>query len=188
MADHQVFVATALAPFIWDCRYKRCTRLCGNHSLSSFPFFTPSHHPFLNLIIMFFSASIAFTFVLSLSGIAVHSAPVAQRADFVPTACTGPNGTGTCTPLNVASPQPPPLPAINPAACTNVSNVRSLVLNVDNDCVSFPTPDCTLDFSDPNSFATEHFSDDSDVGDLTIPIASISCEADPGTVNGLFPQ
>ncbi|KAJ7489028.1 hypothetical protein FB451DRAFT_1223527 [Mycena latifolia] len=131
---------------------------------------------------MFFSASIAFTFVLSLSGIAVRSAPVAQRADFVPQACTGPSGTGTCTPLNVASPQPPPLPAINPAACTNVSNVRSLVLNVDNDCVSFPFPDCSIG----DSFATEHFSDDSD--DLTIPIQSISCEADPGTVNGLFPQ
>ncbi|KAJ7131430.1 hypothetical protein C8R44DRAFT_871923 [Mycena epipterygia] len=130
---------------------------------------------------MFFSASIAFTFVLSLPGIAVHSAPIAAR-DFVPQACTGTNGSGTCTPLNVASPNPTG-PAINPAACTNVSNVGSLVLNVDNDCVSFPNPDCSIG----DSFATEHFSDDS--GDLTgIQIQSISCEADPGTVNGLFPQ
>ncbi|KAJ7488994.1 hypothetical protein FB451DRAFT_1390183 [Mycena latifolia] len=82
--------------------------LQGDHSLSSLPFLPLSLcHPFF-LIIVFFSASIAFTFVLSLSGIAVRSAPIAQRADIVPQACTGPNGTGTCTPLNVASPQPTP--------------------------------------------------------------------------------
>ncbi|KAJ7182915.1 hypothetical protein C8R43DRAFT_16795 [Mycena crocata] len=129
---------------------------------------------------MFFSASIAFTFVLSLSGIAVHSAPIAAREDFVPQACTGVKGSGTCTPLNVASPQPPPLPAINPAACTNVSNVRSLVLNLDNDCVSFPLPNCQIG----DGFATEHFSNDSD--DLAPGIQSISCEADPGFENGLL--
>ncbi|KAJ7489040.1 hypothetical protein FB451DRAFT_1552951 [Mycena latifolia] len=123
---------------------------------------------------MFFSASIAFTVVLSLSGIAVRSAPVVARDDFVPTACTGPNGTGTCTALKVADD--------TPSSCTNVSNVRSLVLNVDNDCVSFPFADC--DFGD--SFATEHFSDDS--SDLSIAIQSISCSAVPGLVNGLFPQ
>lgn len=40
--------------------------------------------------------------------------------------------------------------------------------------------DCNLG----DSFATEHFSDDSD--NLDIPILSISCEADPGFVNGLL--
>ncbi|KAJ6609517.1 hypothetical protein B0H10DRAFT_2063756 [Mycena sp. CBHHK59/15] len=127
---------------------------------------------------MFFSASIALTFVLSLSGIAVHSAPVVAR-DFVPQACTGPNGTGTCTPLNVASPNTSG-PAINSAACTNVSNPRSFVLNEDNDCASFPLPDCQIG----QGFATEHFSDDSD--DLPAGIQSVSCEADPGFVNGLL--
>ncbi|KAJ7724322.1 hypothetical protein DFH07DRAFT_855034 [Mycena maculata] len=133
---------------------------------------------------MFFSASIAFTFVLTLSGMPVHSAPVVAR-DFVPQACTGTNGSGTCTPLNVASPNTSG-PANNPAACTNVSGIQSLVLNVDNDCVTFPLPDCTLDFSDPNSVATEVFSDGQ--GDLTQVIQSVSCQAVPGLVNGLFPQ
>jgi hypothetical protein len=59
-----------------------------------------------------------------------------QTADFVPQACSGPNGTGTCVDLNVASSNPTG-PAINPAACTNVNNPKSLVLNPDNDCVSF---------------------------------------------------
>ncbi|KAJ7019244.1 hypothetical protein C8F04DRAFT_1148368 [Mycena alexandri] len=107
---------------------------------------------------MFFSASIAFTFVLTLSGIAVHSAPIALRADFVPQACSGPNGTGTCTPLNVASPNTSG-PAINPAACTN-----------------------NCEFG--GGVATEHFSDDS--SNLPPGIQSVSCEADPGFVNGLL--
>ncbi|KAJ6564474.1 hypothetical protein B0H19DRAFT_1374790 [Mycena capillaripes] len=141
------------------------------------------HHLFSFLTNMFFSASIALAFALSFSGIAVHSAPVAARADFVPQACTGPNGTGTCTPLNVAQPNTSG-PAINPAACTNVDSPVSLILNEDNDCVSFNNPDCTIDFSNPNDFATEHFSDDS--GNLAPGIKSISCEADPGFVNGLL--
>ncbi|KAJ7677706.1 hypothetical protein DFH06DRAFT_1465619 [Mycena polygramma] len=132
---------------------------------------------------MFFSASIALTFVLSLSGIAVHSAPIAARQDFVPQACSGPNGTGTCTDLNVASPNTSG-PAINPAACTNVDGPQSLVLNEDNDCVSFLNADCTIDFTNPNDFAVEHFSDDS--GTIRAGIKSISCEADPGFVNGLL--
>ncbi|KAJ6598147.1 hypothetical protein DFH09DRAFT_53571 [Mycena vulgaris] len=160
---------------------KARTWLRRDHSSSSLPFYHSFFTTFFTLITMFFSASIAFTFFLSLSGVAVHSAPIVAR-EFVPQACTGPNGTGTCTPLNVAPSNPPPLPAINPAACTNVSNVRSLVLNVDDDCVSFPFPNCDIG----DSFATEHFSDDS--GDLTIAIQSISCEAFPGLVNGLFPQ
>ncbi|KAJ7444626.1 hypothetical protein B0H11DRAFT_2291191 [Mycena galericulata] len=123
---------------------------------------------------MFFSASIAFTFVLSLSGIAVHSAPIVAR-DFVPQACTGPNGSGTCTPLNVASPNPTG-PAINPAACTNVSGIQSLILNPDNDCTTFTLADCNTDEA---NFATEQFSDDS--GNLAAGILSVSCEADPGT-------
>ncbi|KAJ7256194.1 hypothetical protein B0H12DRAFT_1112758 [Mycena haematopus] len=135
---------------------------------------------------MFFSASIALTFVLGMSGIAVHSAPVARQADFVPQACSGPNLTGTCVPLNVAQPNTSG-PAINPAACTNVNNPKSLKLNVDNDCVSFASPDCQNDFANnPDAFATEHFSDDADINDLQLTIQSISCEADPGFVNGLL--
>ncbi|KAJ7028821.1 hypothetical protein C8F04DRAFT_1237309 [Mycena alexandri] len=138
------------------------------------------------MVIMFFSASIALTFVLSLSGIAVHSAPIkmAARADFVPKACSGPNGTGTCVDLNVASPNPTG-PAINPAACTNVNSPVSLVMNVDNDCVSFKNADCHIDFTNPDDFATEHFSNDPDINSLAPGILSISCEADPGDVNGL---
>ncbi|KAJ7892232.1 hypothetical protein B0H13DRAFT_2024483 [Mycena leptocephala] len=132
---------------------------------------------------MFFSASIALSLVLSFSGIAVHSAPVklAVRADVVPQACSGPNGTGTCTPLNVTL-------GDGLGACTNVDTPQSLVLNVDNDCVSFKNADCTLDFSDPNDFAVEHFSDDADVNNLSVVVKSLSCQAIPGLVNGLFPQ
>ncbi|KAJ7127314.1 hypothetical protein C8R43DRAFT_700643 [Mycena crocata] len=126
---------------------------------------------------MFFSASIAFTLVLSLSGIAVRSAPVTRQ--IVPLGCTGPNGTGTCSPLNVASPNPPPLPAINPAACTHLpAGVRSLVLNPDNSCVTFSDLNC-------QSGPVEHYSNDS--ADLPAgTFRSVSCEEDPGFVNGLL--
>ncbi|KAJ7721615.1 hypothetical protein B0H16DRAFT_1602295 [Mycena metata] len=132
---------------------------------------------------MFFSASIALTFVLSLSGIAVHSAPVkiAARADFVPKACSGPNGTGTCVELGVTI-------GDGRGTCTNVDSPVSLVLNVDNDCVSTQNPDCALDFNNPNDVAVEHFSDDADINNLAPGIKSISCQAIPGLVNGLFPQ
>ncbi|KAJ7117977.1 hypothetical protein C8R43DRAFT_1036575 [Mycena crocata] len=130
---------------------------------------------------MFFSASIAFTFVLSLSGIAVHSAPIVAREDFVPLACDGVNLTGNCTPLRVTV-------GDGLGLCTNVANVKSLKLNVDNDCVSHPLPDCTIDFANPNSFAVEHFSDDKDINNIQVEIQSISCQAIPGLVNGLFPQ
>jgi hypothetical protein len=58
--------------------------LRGNRILFLHPFFTPSSPPlfFFHLIIMFFSASIALTFVLSFSGIAVHSAPVVRQIIF----------------------------------------------------------------------------------------------------------
>ncbi|KAJ7176897.1 hypothetical protein C8R46DRAFT_1030149 [Mycena filopes] len=132
---------------------------------------------------MFFSASIALTFVLSLSGIAVRSAPIAARADFVPQACSGPNGSGTCVDLNVA-PRNQPTDA---AACTNVDSPVSLVMNVDNDCVSFPNADCNLDF-EKGDFAVEHFSSDDNINSLAPGIKSISCQAFDGLVNGLFPQ
>ncbi|KAJ7023726.1 hypothetical protein C8F04DRAFT_1401500 [Mycena alexandri] len=132
---------------------------------------------------MFFSASIALTFVLSLSGIAVRSAPVkiAARADFVPKACSGPNGTGTCVELGVTI-------GDGRGTCTNVDSSVSLVLNVDNDCVSTQNADCTLDFTNPSDVAVEHFSDDADINNLPPGIKSISCQAIPGLVNGLFPQ
>ncbi|KAJ6529493.1 hypothetical protein DFH09DRAFT_499814 [Mycena vulgaris] len=126
---------------------------------------------------MFFSASIALTFFISLSGIAVHSAPIVAR-DFVPLACTGIHGTGTCIPLNVASPNPTG-PALNPAACTDVSSikVKSMILNQDNDCTTHTDTECGAD-------ATEHFSSDS----LELPdgIKSVRCEADPGFIDGLL--
>ncbi|KAJ6492059.1 hypothetical protein C8R45DRAFT_990313 [Mycena sanguinolenta] len=131
---------------------------------------------------MFFSASIALSFAVAMSGIAVHSAPVARQADFVPQACSGPNLTGNCVSLNVA----PVGQHTNAAgACTNVNNPLSLKLNPDNDCVSFPGPNCQLDFA-AGDIAVEHFADDADINDLTVPIQSIACEADPGFVDGLL--
>ncbi|KAJ6612864.1 hypothetical protein B0H10DRAFT_274975 [Mycena sp. CBHHK59/15] len=98
---------------------------CADHCVD----FVPSgNHSFSKL----FSASIAFTFVLSLSGIAVHSAPIVHKRDLVQ-ACTGPNGSGECVVLNVAAQD-----ASLAAGCTNVSGISSLIMNVDDDCVSFP--------------------------------------------------
>ncbi|KAJ6481426.1 hypothetical protein C8R47DRAFT_1218211 [Mycena vitilis] len=133
---------------------------------------------------MFFSASITLTFVLSLSRITlltVHISTQTTRQNLVPQACSGPNGTGTCTDLNVASPNTSG-PAISPAACTNVEEPQSLVLNENNDCVSFLV-DCTINFDNLNDLTVEHFSDDS--GTIRAGIKSISCEADLGFVNGL---
>ncbi|KAJ7664565.1 hypothetical protein DFH06DRAFT_1295754 [Mycena polygramma] len=127
-------------------------------------------------------ASIALTVVLSLA--AVRSAPVAIRADFVPQACSGTNGSGTCVDIATA----PVGQHVNAAGCTNVDSPKSLKLNIDNDCVSFTNKDCVVDFASGTDFATEHFSDDADINDLTSNIQSIQCETDPGTVNGLFPQ
>ncbi|KAJ6605253.1 hypothetical protein DFH09DRAFT_1121054 [Mycena vulgaris] len=133
---------------------------------------------------MFFSASIALSLVFAFSGIAVHSAPVklAVRGDFVPQACSGPNGTGTCTPLNVTL-------GDGRGSCTNLDFLaKSLILNVDNDCVSTKNADCTIDFNDENDFAVEHFSSDPDINDLSVVVKSVSCQAIPGLVNGLFPD
>ncbi|KAJ7825254.1 hypothetical protein B0H13DRAFT_1918697 [Mycena leptocephala] len=77
---------------------------------------------------MFFSASIAFSFLVSLSGIAVYSAPVA-RQDGGRQVCTGADGTGTCVP-------------IADGQCFNVApgNAGSLIqFNEDDDCFGFPT-------------------------------------------------
>ncbi|KAF8196190.1 hypothetical protein K438DRAFT_1760370 [Mycena galopus ATCC 62051] len=64
---------------------------------------------------------------------------------------------------------------------------KSLVLNPDNDCVSNTITGCFPDvLNDPNAVATEHFSNDADIGDLQTVILSINCEADPGFVNGLL--
>ncbi|KAJ7763300.1 hypothetical protein B0H16DRAFT_1804290 [Mycena metata] len=123
---------------------------------------------------MFFSASIALTFILSLSGIAVRSAPVKNtaRADFVPKACSGPNGTGTCVELGVTQ-------GLGRGTCTNVEDPASLILNEDNDCVSLPHPDCFLDFNNPSDIAVEHFSTDKDINNLAPGIKSLSCQAAP---------
>ncbi|KAF7316622.1 hypothetical protein HMN09_00394800 [Mycena chlorophos] len=134
---------------------------------------------------MFFRASIAT--VLTASLVAVYSAPIAApvvaRADFTPQACSGPNLTGTCTDLATT------VGSDTPGGCTNLSApALSLKLNVDNDCVSFTQTGCTIDFNNPNDFATEHFSDDADINDLTPVVLSVSCQTIPGLVNGLFPQ
>ncbi|KAJ7283295.1 hypothetical protein C8J57DRAFT_1217752 [Mycena rebaudengoi] len=127
---------------------------------------------------MFFSASIAFTFLLSLSA-AVNGAPLSKKA-VVPQVCTGSKGSGVCTPLNVSEG--------NPSACTNVvGEVKSLILNPDDVCVSTQNLDCTIVAPDGGiSVAVEHFSDDKD--DLEPGVRSISCSRFEGLVNGLFPQ
>ncbi|KAJ7790751.1 hypothetical protein B0H14DRAFT_3161261 [Mycena olivaceomarginata] len=86
-----------------------------------------------------FSASIAFTFFLSLSGIAL-SAPMAEtRAATVQQiqACSGVNGTGNCTPINFA-------PGVNegdfdPAGCTNITDidVKSFIMDVEDVCTLY---------------------------------------------------
>jgi hypothetical protein len=61
---------------------------------------------------------------------ALDQQKLAVRGDFVPQACSGPNGTGTCTPLNVTL-------GDGLGSCTNLDFLaKSLILNVDNDCVS----------------------------------------------------
>ncbi|KAJ7669050.1 hypothetical protein B0H14DRAFT_3072977 [Mycena olivaceomarginata] len=79
---------------------------------------------------MFFSASIALTLILSISGIAVHSAPVIPRQTTAePQACSDFNGQGTCFPI-----------PIGPGGeCIAVSNIKSLILpnnggRVSTDC------------------------------------------------------
>ncbi|KAJ7283297.1 hypothetical protein C8J57DRAFT_1709728 [Mycena rebaudengoi] len=128
---------------------------------------------------MFFSASIAFTLLLSLSA-TVSSAPLSNRA-VVAQVCSGSKGTGACTPLNIGD--------NSPADCTEIAGVAtSLILNVDNSCVSFQNPGCSIVAPDGsvNTVAREHFSDDA--GDLEPGVRSISCSVTPGLVNGLFPQ
>lgn len=56
--------------------YKATTLSRGPHSVN--PIRLLHHFFFSNLIIMFFRASIALSLVLSLSGIAVHSAPLVR--------------------------------------------------------------------------------------------------------------
>ena len=73
----------------------------------------------------------------------------------------------------------PNKPALNPAACTNVTNPVSFVLTVDTICTSFPYPACQIG----DKFASGHYSDDS--GNLPPGIQSVYCSLYPGTVNGL---
>ncbi|KAF7292566.1 hypothetical protein MIND_01153900 [Mycena indigotica] len=144
---------------------------------------------------MFFRASIAFALIAasSLSLTAVFSAPVAApnsvvgfearaaAADFVPLACARPNLQGNCIALGTTK-------GDGPGTCTNlIFEAKSLRLNLNNDCVSFPGRDCKLDF-DKGESAVEHFSNDADINDLKLKIVSVSCQSIPGLVNGLFPQ
>ncbi|KAJ7306329.1 hypothetical protein DFH08DRAFT_944886 [Mycena albidolilacea] len=117
---------------------------------------------------MFFSASIAIASVLSLSTFTVRSAPLSARARVVEQFCTGPNGSGTCTPLAASG------------ACTNTPGIQSLVLNADADCAAFPLPNCDFNV---DQVVFEQFSDDSqDIGDKGFQ--SVLCSTVDGTVNG----
>ncbi|KAF7358393.1 hypothetical protein MVEN_00889400 [Mycena venus] len=93
------------------------------------PFHSFSLPLLLISFIMFFSASIAFGFLVSLSEIAVHSAPLTTR-DGGRQVCSGLGGTGICAPL--------------PDGCTNVNDVGSLVLSAQDDCVGFPLQGCSV--------------------------------------------
>ncbi|KAF8205683.1 hypothetical protein K438DRAFT_1964098 [Mycena galopus ATCC 62051] len=85
---------------------------------------------------MFFSASIALPFLVSLalSGVAVYSAPVA-RQDPPRQVCTGPSGTGTCVPL--ANGQ-----------CFNIAPGNAGSLTGDLNCLGYPNPDCVITVQD----------------------------------------
>ncbi|KAJ7834707.1 hypothetical protein B0H14DRAFT_3461868 [Mycena olivaceomarginata] len=95
---------------------------------------------------MFCSASIVIASFLSLSSFSVNSAPVNGGARVVQQFCIGPNGTGTCTPLNGTS-------------CTNTRGIQSLILNADSDCSGFPLVGC--DFRVEDQFVLDLFSDES---------------------------
>ncbi|KAJ7918503.1 hypothetical protein B0H13DRAFT_1869275 [Mycena leptocephala] len=88
---------------------------------------------------MFPIASIAFTFTLLLSAsrIAIRGAPLSPGVVFRgPFACTGLNGTGTCTPLRLSQHE-------GTGLCTNVDNVtQSLKLVEENECAGFQQLDC----------------------------------------------
>ncbi|KAJ6496193.1 hypothetical protein C8R45DRAFT_985189 [Mycena sanguinolenta] len=118
---------------------------------------------------MFFSASIALASILSLSRFTVHSAPVTPRATAITEQwCTGPNGTGDCTPLAASN------------TCTETPGIQSLILNADADCAAFPLPNC--DFNGDQA-VLELFSDDSQsIGGKGIQ--SVNCGDFAGTVNG----
>ncbi|KAJ7748345.1 hypothetical protein B0H16DRAFT_1888444 [Mycena metata] len=105
---------------------------------------------------MFFSASIALTLILSMSGIAVQSAPVVRHLFFVsnpdpqhsgisiqiprqttdePQACSDFNGQGLCFPI-----------PIGPGGeCIAVSNIKSLILpNNGAECFTYGSTDCSV--------------------------------------------
>ncbi|KAJ7193637.1 hypothetical protein GGX14DRAFT_477719 [Mycena pura] len=137
-------------------------------------------------------ASIALTFVLSLSG-AVYGAPMTRANTTPPQVCTGTNGSGTCTNLNFVATDSNGNPKDNSPDCTNVSNAKSLIMDVSDDCETFPFADCQfIDPADNTDIQVVHeiFSDEPEAGDLTSvgTVASISCSRVDGLVNGLFPQ
>ncbi|KAJ7746121.1 hypothetical protein DFH07DRAFT_962998 [Mycena maculata] len=117
---------------------------------------------------MFFVASIALASILSLSNVAVNSAPVALRqAETVQQACSLPNGGGICSPIAIGG-------------CTNTPGVQSLILNPDADCSAFPSPDCTFA---PGQGALEEFSDTTQ-NLAGLGIQSVKCFDNVGTVDG----
>ncbi|KAJ7910761.1 hypothetical protein B0H13DRAFT_2660846 [Mycena leptocephala] len=137
-------------------------------------------------------ASIALTFVLSLSGV-VYGAPAEGQHYAPPQVCTGTNGSGTCTNLNFAAADSNGVPKDNSPFCTNVSNAKSLIMDVSDDCETFPFADCQfINPADNTDIGVVHelFSDEPEAGDLSSvgTIASISCTRIDGLVNGLFPQ
>ncbi|KAJ7445045.1 hypothetical protein FB451DRAFT_69259 [Mycena latifolia] len=123
------------------------------------------------------TASIAFIFLISLSGIAVHSAPLHVARDeqpiaVRPQACTGPNGTGTCFPLLSTGTTGP---GSDEGECNNVGGIgiKSLKFTDDQDeCFGFQNPGCEF-IPNNGSVVREFFSGNSD--DLPDDIQSLSC-------------
>ncbi|KAJ7182919.1 hypothetical protein C8R43DRAFT_1101162 [Mycena crocata] len=133
---------------------------------------------------MFFSASIAFTFFLSLTGV-VHGAPMSAKrvATVELQVCTGIAGSGTCTPLNLVEGFDGGS-TNDPAACTNVQDPKSLIMDLEHVCTAFEFADCSVG----DSFARGVFPSDAITQDLPAGIKSFACTHVEGLVDGLFPQ
>ncbi|KAJ7875658.1 hypothetical protein B0H13DRAFT_2668824 [Mycena leptocephala] len=113
---------------------------------------------------MFPSASIAsaLTLLLSVSLSSVFAAPFARQAGIQ--ACSGPDGTGNCIPLQSGT-------AFEDGVCNNISSAdfKSLIFsNEDDECISFPSPDCFVG----DGVAREFFLGQSELVD---GILSLSC-------------
>ncbi|KAF7329607.1 hypothetical protein MKEN_00223700 [Mycena kentingensis (nom. inval.)] len=83
-----------------------------------------------------------------------------------PQFCTGPLGTGTCSPLNGSE-------------CTNTPGIQTLLLNAETQCAGWKLPDCEA--AGINDGAYEIYSNTALAG---LTVQSVECDEFPGTVNG----